>query len=56
MIFSVDAVIAYVSKYITLKNGDLIFTGTPAGVGPVKQGDLLECYLEEDRLLKFSIK
>ena len=56
MIFSVDAVIAYVSKYITLKNGDLIFTGTPAGVGPVKQGDLLECYLEEDKLLKFSIK
>ena len=56
MIFSVDAAIAYVSKYITLKNGDLIFTGTPAGVGPVKQGDLLECYLEEDRLLKFSIK
>ena len=56
MIFSVDAVISYVSKFITLKNGDLIFTGTPAGVGPVKPGDSLECYLEEDRLLKFSIK
>ena len=56
MIFSIDAIIAYISKFITLKNGDLIFTGTPAGVGPVKQGDLLECFLEEDKLLKFSIK
>ena len=41
MIFSFDDIIAYVSAFITLKTGDLIFTGTPAGVGPVKQGDRL---------------
>ena len=40
-IFSIDTVIAYVSQYLTLKTGDLIFTGTPAGVGPVQIGDLL---------------
>ena len=56
MIFSFDAIIAYVSKFFTLKIGDLIYTGTPAGVGPVQQGDLLECYIEDKKLLKFGIK
>lgn len=56
MIFSFDRIISYVSKFITLKMGDLIFTGTPAGVGPVKIGDRLEGFLEEKRLLKCDIK
>lgn len=56
MIFSFDQIIAYVSKYVTLKIGDLIYTGTPAGVGPVKGGDLLEGYLGESKLLDFVVK
>jgi acylpyruvate hydrolase len=56
MIFSIDAIISYVSKFFTLKTGDLIFTGTPEGVGPVEINDVLECYLEEDRLLKLEVK
>lgn len=56
MIFSIDAIIAYISKFVTLKVGDLIYTGTPAGVGPVKIGDKLECYIEGNRLLEFEVK
>jgi acylpyruvate hydrolase len=56
MIFSFDQIIANVSKYITLKIGDLIYTGTPAGVGPVKNGDVLEGYIEENKLLDFVVK
>ena len=56
MIFGFEEIIAYVSKYITLKIGDLIYTGTPAGVGPVKIGDHLEGYLEDKKLLDFMIK
>ncbi len=56
MIFSFEEIIAHVSKYITLKIGDLIYTGTPAGVGPVKIGDHLEGYLEDKKLLDFMIK
>jgi acylpyruvate hydrolase len=56
MIFSIDAIIAYVSKYFTLKTGDLIFTGTPAGVGPIKKDDVLEAFLQEDKLLKLKVK
>jgi acylpyruvate hydrolase len=47
MIFDFDSLITFVSQYITLRKGDLIFTGTPAGVGPVKIGDKLEGFLEE---------
>jgi len=56
MIFSVDQIIAHVSKYFTLKNGDLIFTGTPYGVGPVKIGDRLQAYLENELVLDFKVK
>ena len=56
MIFSVDTIISYVSKFITLKMGDIIFTGTPSGVGPVKIGDKLEAFLNNQSLLKFDIK
>ena len=55
-IFSIDQVIAYVSKYITLKTGDLIFTGTPAGVGPVQIGDTLRAELNGQTLLELKIK
>lgn len=56
MIFSVDKIIAYVSHFFTLKIGDLIYTGTPSGVGPVKIDDHLEGYLEDNKLLDFHIK
>jgi acylpyruvate hydrolase len=56
MIFSVDKLISYVSRFFTLKHGDMIFTGTPAGVGPVKIGDLLEAYLEDQKMLWCKIK
>ena len=49
-------IIAYVSRFITLKTGDIIFTGTPAGVGPVQIGDRLEGYVEDRKLLDFEVK
>jgi acylpyruvate hydrolase len=56
LLFSFDTIIASVSKFITLKTGDLIYTGTPEGVGPVKIGDRLEGYFEKEKLLDFEIK
>ena len=56
MLFTVNEIISHVSKYFTLKTGDLIFTGTPAGVGSVKRNDLLELYLEEKRVFYFNVK
>ncbi len=56
MIFSVDRIIAHVSRFITLRMGDLIYTGTPAGVGPVQSGDRLTASLEGDTLLDFDIR
>lgn len=56
LLFSFDAVVSYVSKFITLKTGDLIYTGTPEGVGPVKIGDKLEASIENETLLTFEIK
>ena len=56
MIFSVNDLIAYISQFITLKVGDLIFTGTPAGVGPVSIDQHLEGYLEGRQLFDFRIK
>lgn len=56
MLFPIKKIIEYVSSFITLKKGDLIFTGTPAGVGPVNKNDLLEGYLENEKLLNLRIK
>jgi acylpyruvate hydrolase len=56
LLFSFDKIIAYVSRFITLKKGDLIFTGTPEGVGPVKTDDRLEAYIGTDLLLAFNVK
>lgn len=56
MIFSIDELIAHVSQYFTLKIGDFIYTGTPAGVGPVKIGDRLQGYLQDDKMFDFLIK
>jgi len=56
LLFSFEKIIAFVSQYITLKKGDLIFTGTPEGVGQVKQGDQLEAWLEGEQLINFNIK
>ncbi len=56
MLFGFNKLIEEISKAFTLKIGDLIFTGTPAGVGPVKIGDRLECYIGEEKLLKVDIR
>jgi fumarylpyruvate hydrolase len=56
MIFSIDEIIAYVSGFFTLKTGDLIFTGTPSGVGPLKKNDNLVAFLGDDPLLDFMIR
>lgn len=56
MIFPIDELIFQISKYFTLKIGDLIYTGTPAGVGPVKIGDRLEGFLEGRKMFDFQIK
>lgn len=56
MIFHFDRLISHVSKYVTIKIGDLLFTGTPAGVGPVKIGDHLQAYIEDKCLLDFFVK
>ncbi len=56
LIFSFDYIISYVSQYFKLQQGDIIYTGTPAGVGPVQIGDVLEGFLEGDKLLETSIK
>lgn len=56
MIFSFDALICHISRYFTLHKGDMIFTGTPAGVGPVQIGDVLEGFIEGRHLLTCHIK
>lgn len=56
MIFSFDAIISYISKFITLRQGDLIYTGTPEGVGAVKIGDKLEAFIGDEKLLAFDVK
>ncbi|MBR3608914.1 MAG: fumarylacetoacetate hydrolase family protein [Bacteroidales bacterium] len=56
MIFSIDDIVAYVSKFYTLKKGDLIYTGTPAGVGGVKIGDRLEGFIGDEKLLDFHVR
>lgn len=56
MIFSIGKIISYVSRFMTLKTGDLIFTGTPAGVGSVHINDHLEAYLQGKKMMDFWIK
>ncbi len=56
MIFAVDELIAYVSRFVTFRMGDLLYTGTPVGVGPVSPGDRLAASLEGEELLNFQIK
>ena len=56
MIFNIDDIIAYVSRFYTLKIGDLIYTGTPDGIGPVKINDHLQGYLKEEKVLDFYVK
>lgn len=53
MLFSIDELISYLSRFFTLRTGDLLFTGTPVGVGPVKPGDHLEGYLADQKVLDF---
>ena len=56
MLFSVDKIVAYVSRFFTLKIGDLIYTGTPVGVGPVHIDDLLQGYIGQHKLLDFFVR
>jgi acylpyruvate hydrolase len=56
LIFSFDKVIAYVSRFVTLKTGDLIYTGTPEGVGPVKIGDKMEGFINGKLFLTLNVK
>ena len=56
MLFSIDSLIAYISRFFTLKTGDILFTGTPVGVGPVHIDDHLEGYIEDRKVLDFSCK
>jgi len=56
LLFSFESIIAFVSQYITLKKGDLIFTGTPVGVGKVNVGDHLQGYIEDNKMLDFFVK
>lgn len=56
MLFSIDKIISYVSQFMTIKMGDIIFTGTPVGVGPVKINDHLQGYIEETCIFDFFVK
>jgi len=56
MVFSIDYIIAYISQFITLKKGDLIYTGTPKGVGSIAIGDVLEGFLENKKMLACEIR
>ena len=56
MIFSFNKIVAFVSTYITLRKGDLVFTGTPKGVGKVQKGDSIACQLEGKEVLKTDIR
>ena len=55
MMYGFDDIISHISKYVTLSEGDLIYTGTPSGVGPVKSGDHLEGFLDDRKLLDFMV-
>ena len=56
MIFSIDHIVSYISQFFTLKTGDIIYTGTPVGVGPVHIDDHLEGWVEDRKVLEFNCK
>ena len=56
MIFSIDHIVSYISQFFTLKTGDIIYTGTPVGVGPVHIDDHLEGFVEDRKVLEFNCK
>lgn len=56
MLFNFDQIIAYVSQFVTLKMGDLIYTGTPAGVSAIKMNDKVSCFIEDKKMLSFNVK
>ena len=56
MLFGVDRLISFISQFFTLKTGDILYTGTPAGVGPVKIDDHLTGYLEDRKVMEFNVK
>ena len=56
MLWKIDEIVSYVSQYFTLKIGDIIFTGTPEGVAAVKPDDVLEGFLEENKLFRIHVK
>ncbi len=56
MIFTIDSLISYISKFMTLKKGDLIYTGTPSGVGPIAIGDELKGYIGEKEMFRVLVK
>jgi 2-keto-4-pentenoate hydratase/2-oxohepta-3-ene-1,7-dioic acid hydratase in catechol pathway len=56
MLFAIDEIIEYVSRFCTLKTGDLIFTGTPAGVGPVAIDNHLQGYIGDEKVLDFYVR
>lgn len=56
MLFNFNYIVSYLSWFFTLKKGDIIFTGTPKGVGPVKIGDRLDCFIEDKQMLSFEVK
>lgn len=56
MLFKIDEIISYISQFYTLKTGDILYTGTPVGVGPVKIDDQLEGYIEDRKVLDFKVK
>lgn len=56
MLFQVDELIAYISRFFTLKTGDILYTGTPAGTGPIHIDDHIEGYIEEQKVMEFNCK
>lgn len=56
MLYKIDEIISYISQFYTLKTGDILYTGTPVGVGPVQINDHLEGYLEDRKVMDFKVK